>query len=560
MTTSPARASQLPTLALFALGLIAWGGGLQHGLQGDDGVLLNMFMDVRDAPPGLASYFLEPSWGIFYRPLGAYLYDRLFAVFWPAVWPLHLLALGTHCLAAVAVVRLARICEASAAPAWLAGAIFVTLPALAEPVLWTAALHGMLENALSLWAIVFLVEARRGAWRPWRAAAGVGCFLLAIATKESGLVVLGVLGLHDLLWRRDLDRQARRWGALAAVYLPMLAGAAGVLLMRGRAYGGFRLFSVNTFDLGYLSVAVERAIVACFSPVPWRAVEVVLNPVTYTAVAVPVLLFLPVALAGTFAARGARAPLWLWMSLWGVLLPVASVAVVPAERHVYLPSAFAATLLALAAARLLGPGPRRARLVTMAAAFWLAVQLAAAHQRVRAWRDADTHVRAVLEQTERLLPGLPANALLLYLGVPDEVDGALVFRFENINAFLHARYGLDGLRGMLLSTPADLPATLLEAPGMLRFTIAARGSHVYWPDSMHGGAFAKHDDLLVRRGRLGKSWLLADWIRAGKPAYVLLYDAHLKQLRLGDAALRADVADKLLWIDYEGKTPLELYE
>lgn len=553
------RARALTLGALAALGLVAWGGGLTHGLQGDDAILLRSYLRVRDHLPPLYAYFLAPSWGVFYRPLAAYFYDRLFALCWPATWPSNLLALGVHVAGAAAVVRLARLCGLRTGPAWLAGAIFVSAPLHAEPVLWTAALHGMIENVLGLWAVVLLVEGRRGAWRPGRIAGGVACYLLAVAMKESGMVVVGIVGLHDLLWRKALHDRARRPGALAAVYVPLVAGAAGVLLMRRAAYGGFTLFASNTFDFGYLSIAVARTLIACFSPLPWRVVEQAVTPAVRTAVALPLFLALPGAAAVVLLLRRARAALWLWGALWGTVVPLAAVAVVPAERHLYLSSAFAAVLVALALGQLAEAGPRTRRIAVTVGAVWLAVQLVSARQRLAAWHAADTHVRAVLDQTALLLPRVEPNALLVYLGVPDEVDGALVFRFGNINAFTRARYGSDEMLAQMVCTPAELPPRLLEAPGMLRFTIGARGSHVYWPERMHGGAFARYDELLVERARLGKSFLLKDWIEAGKPAYVLVYDVATRRLRLGDAALRADMARHLLWIDYEGKTPLERY-
>lgn len=542
--------------SLLLLAAAAWAGGLTHGLQGDDGLLLRAFMEVRDDLPPLHAYFTQPTWGIFYRPLSGFLFDRLFALSWPAVWPLNLFALLVHVCGAVAVVRLVTITGARPGVAWFAGAVFATLPAHAEPVLWTAAVHGMLENVLGLWAMVLVIEGRRGVWRPRRVAGGVVCFLFAIATKETGLVVIGVVAVHDLLWREALDPRARRPAALALVYGPMILGAIAVLVMRRAAYGGFTLLAVNTFDLAYVGAAVVRTLVGSFSPTPWRGVEPLFLSAVRSTVGGAVAVGGIVLVAGGLLARRQRTAVWLWLALWGTVLPLAMVAVVPAERHLYLPSAFAASLLALGVGAWWEGHPRHRRALAVGAVLWLSVQFVSAQQRRGAWRAAALHVRTVLTQTEFFLPRLEPNALLMYLGVPDEVDNALVFRHRNISDFIRARYGSADMQAVMVCTPAELPAGLLDAPGMLRFRINAQGGHLYWPDTMHGDAFARHDAQLIRRGRLGWSYLLHDWINAGKPAYMLVYDAGAHQLRLGDAALRADVAERLFWIDYEGATPV----
>jgi len=85
--------------------------------------------------------------------------------------------------------------------AWLAAALFAVHPVHCEPVIELVGRSELLAALFSLLAIYF---SRGTALRADFAA--LGCFLLALLSKESGVVVLAVVPLIDWFFERDLRK------------------------------------------------------------------------------------------------------------------------------------------------------------------------------------------------------------------------------------------------------------------------------------------------------------------------------------------------------------------
>jgi hypothetical protein len=249
----------------------------------------------------------------FYRPAVELYFALMYRGVGCSATMLHVANILLHVVNAALVMVLAQLLTADVTIAALAGLLFATQPALAQAVLWPAAMSSVLCAFCGL-AMLIADSRREGVGR---SGAVVAAFAAALAAHESGVMFLPAALL--LRYGRGGARPCREWLRL---YLPcalLLLGYVGLtgwinsrnyVITEGHYRAGLHIV-VNLFD--YLVALYEGRH----------------RPLDYAFVAGAV------ALLAWQAPRRIR--MWL-LWLFAALAPVLAFTTPPASRYLYIPS------------------------------------------------------------------------------------------------------------------------------------------------------------------------------------------------------------------------------
>lgn len=316
----------------------------------------------------------------------------------------------------------------AAALPFLAGGLFLVLPSHGEPVYWISGRADLLATCWSLASLVGYLRSRRTG-SPLAFAASLAAFALALLSKESAVALPAVVWLFSFA---EAPTPAERgssalWAAArrTAPHLAVLAGYLGTRwVLLGTPVGGYDVTAQA--DPGPLRLAAQYVVTVGRSILPSAPRTVwflVLGGVLVTApvVARAVRTGRP----GPAAARRAIAlPLALAGAVLVTTLPVAGIGAAahgPAgERVVYLPSAFAATLVAVGLAWC----ARRPAVLAVACAAIVAAAVPVGVREANRWTDAGRAASAVLDP----LVARPPDSVVHLVNAPDSVRGAVAFR------------------------------------------------------------------------------------------------------------------------------------
>ena len=333
----------------------------------------------------------------------------------------HAANLGLHALNAALVVALGGRLRLRREQALAAGALFLTFPALTEAVVWASGVQDVLMTTLALVAV--LAALRAGDSVAW-AGAAVGATALALAVKETSVVVPALAGI--VCWASGPHPGRRRHHKTLAVMAAIVVAYAAYRVSAGvpAAYGQ----GVSRYFLKQLIVEPFAALGA-----PWSAVWMRTHPLQ--SVGRAYLILGPLAV-GFMAWRrdalglkgAATAAAWVLLAV----LPVFSLFHVTPDlqgsRYLYLPAVGFSVLLAVLVGDVAARFPRRAAAPVFAAALLALVLPSIVAVRIEAirWNDA-ARVR------DRMLATLDGQALsrcgvLTAEGLADNVAGAYVFR------------------------------------------------------------------------------------------------------------------------------------
>ena len=295
-------------LALLALlATLAYGASLSSGVSWDDAEQVSGNPAIRTlAQPW--RFFTDP-WtqaprgGDFlaqYRPLRTLLYAVQFAVFGGAAWGFHLVSLLLHAAGAWAVGALTRTLFGRGH--WLAAAIWLLHPVLAENVLYLSAqgnLLCLLGSVLAVTSHLRWLETGKRA----HLLAGVVSAAVAAFAYEFGVLVPVLVAIAELAWRRT-GRPLR--GRVVARYLPLLIVVAVYLGARA-LFGGTLPAPAWWGGSRLASVAIELRLWL----VAWGATLLPLGLLPrYMPDDVPAFLTTGVALAAHLVAAGIAIVLW----------------------------------------------------------------------------------------------------------------------------------------------------------------------------------------------------------------------------------------------------------
>jgi hypothetical protein len=344
---------------------------------------------------GPASFLLEDYWGgvfptYLYRPLGLFFIYLERLAFGTAAWPYHVVSLAIHVLNSLLVLRLWRRCVDSDT-AWLAAVLFAVHPIHAEAVVPVYGQFDLLAATL-----VFLAVLKGPS------PAGLALLFAAMLTKESAITAPALVWLAHSVERRALWRRSDL--LLATPLIPYLA--------------------LRFVALGSLTIAEESTVAGGFGTGLWvttvfvtaaHAFRLLVFPTgqtiyyghlrdSLTGVPLFEILWLAAAvwLAAWILSRRKLAEVvglgWLLIALFPVL-NVIPIGTLVAERALYLPSAGAVVLFAMALAK----APRAVTSVV------LVVAMIASASVSRDWRNEESVWRSTVGHHPR---SPKANALL----------------------------------------------------------------------------------------------------------------------------------------------------
>jgi len=217
-------------LAALALGLLAFAGTLRFQFTYDDWPQIVNNPAIRSLK-SVPDYFVHNVWhqvapdsrSKYYRPvflLWLLLNFKLFAL---RAWAWHLTTLLTHLVATALVYKLARR-YMDFVPAGMAAILFAVHPVHIESVAWISGVTEPLMAVFFLTSILLYIDAPR--MGSWRYATSVLCYALALLTKETGIVLPGLLLGYEFMGerqgRRHLLRLAQRMAPFAMIALAYL--------------------------------------------------------------------------------------------------------------------------------------------------------------------------------------------------------------------------------------------------------------------------------------------------------------------------------------------------
>jgi len=416
-------AVRVPHALLLVAGLVAasfalYFPALSLGLLSDDFVLLSR-----------ATRHEFWSASQFFRPFPLLCWaavDRLGVPIGPS---LHVINVLLHGANAALVVVVARRFGLRRNTAIAAGLLFLTLAASVEAVAWASGIQDVLLTTCGLTFVLSCsVRVRSG----WAIVGALACLTLALATKETAVVV------PLLAFTAWLARAGDRWQWRAAT---------GGLVVAG-VYAAFRLAVIGAGDgfailpSGYLlKELVSRPFAAL--AVPFTGPELLRFPSLGAAVAwllTGALVLATLRWRTDHAAFGRVARSALWIAL--CVAPVYSMLFVSADlqgsRYLYLAAAGWSILLA---SILIDDGAlsRGRRIGGMAATgAVLAVSLVGVRSHLADWVEAARLRDAVLASATDRLHDSTCD-VVFFANLPDSVAGAYVFR----NGFIESLQGSD---------------------------------------------------------------------------------------------------------------------
>lgn len=416
-------AGRMPHPLLLVAGLVAtsfalYFPALSLGLLSDDFVLLSR-----------AARHEFWSASQFFRPLPLLCWAAVDRLGMPIGPSLHAINVLLHGVNAALLVLVARRFGLRRNTAIAAGVLFLTFPASVEAVAWASGIQDVLLTTCGLaFVLACSIKVRSG----WAFAVALVCLTLALATKETAVV------LPLLAFTAWFARKGDRWQWRAA---------AGGLVLAG-VYATFRLAGIGTGDgfavlpsRYFLKELVSRPFATL--AVPFTGPELQRFPAVGVALA---WLFTGALVLATQRWRSddvgfgrvARSALWVALCV----APIYSMLFVSADlqgsRYLYLAAAGWSILLVSILVDDSAASQWR-RIVGMAATgAVLAVSLAGVRSHLADWQEAARLRDAVLASATAHLQQSPCD-VVHFANLPDSVAGAYVFR----NGFMESLQGTD---------------------------------------------------------------------------------------------------------------------
>jgi hypothetical protein len=514
--------------SLVVLVCILFGKTVGHGFNSDDYIVLYHALNrpADTLREGLAE-FLKPSWGVYYRPGIKIFFEILAKSFglWPGAF--HAVSLVCYALLCIQVYVLGLLlCERRAA-ALAAAVIFLTSSVHAEAIFWISSLNGVVENLLVLTSLICFVFWRRSA-RRLAYPLSLIFFVSALFTKESAVSLPVVLILYDLLLGGDVGWPAAAKRAAKSGWPFVLIGILFIALRSLVMRQADLPPPLTTFEWRIMILGLWYSLIMTLSPIDWALALKWFDRLA--AAGTPFYILAACAIIMVAVVPVAVKKFRLTFLIWWILAsaaPVMALGLVPSERHVVLGSVGAAILVSIALFRLAERIARRANAASIALASFFVIIYAASgcyflKQRQAIWRHASEVAGSVVEQTTRSYPAPARDTTFFFLNVPDSIQGALVFRFENLAYALRLAYEDDSVEAVRIVTLDKVPHGSLSSAESAYFKIAAMGRHVYLPEeSLQNAQLAARwqrlDELAILRKDSG---YLRDWDRYGASPFL----------------------------------------
>lgn len=362
------------TLALFAaaVAITVYINSAWNGFALDDTFIVEMNSRVHDITD-LRSIWLTPYWTFYgpelglWRPLTIFLFAVQWAIGDGAPWVFHAVNIGLHALATVLVFMLLERFTA-ALPAFAGALVFAVHPVHTEAV---ANVVGQAEivGAIAVFGACLVHSGRApGMSVSWpRRFALMALFLAGLATKESTVVLPGLLVVIDFAQRRvrpSLRSVADYADAMLMPIVLLSATLAAYLLVRFDVMGGtltgvdaapalpylreeFRVLNaLRAFPEFLRLLFLPMDLASDYSPAMILPVETVRPMVVLGAVLLGVITIL--ALLTPWLPAVGFAPAWFLLGIITVSNLFFPIGVLVAERTLYMPSLAVSALIAFA--------------------------------------------------------------------------------------------------------------------------------------------------------------------------------------------------------------------
>lgn len=347
-------------------------------------IVLNTFVRSLENIPALFTHTVWAGSGMethLYRPLATLTYALNFQVSELDPWSFHLVNILLHAAVSVLVFRLGLAWGLPVSASGVGALLFAVHPVHVEPV---AAVFGRKDLLAALFLLAMVLWHRRwAATGGWGLALPIFAFVLALLSKEVGVVGLGLVAAHDLLSSKERKALFRNRN-LPLLYIGYLAVLSGYILVRNLLVGGLTIPDTSYLDNPLVAAtAASRlltAVAVLGKGVLLQVVPLGFSP-DYSYNAIPLVRSLAdPRLLGALGIIGLMAVLLVKyqrqrvipMALaWYVLaiLPASNLLVTSGtifgERLLYLPSVGFCLLAGLAGVRFLGEWKFRARAVLL---------------------------------------------------------------------------------------------------------------------------------------------------------------------------------------------------
>ncbi|HKE22796.1 MAG TPA: glycosyltransferase family 39 protein [Bryobacteraceae bacterium] len=424
-------------VALAILAIAVYANTAHNGFIGDDKIQLLENPLVTD-PANIPRLFHSSVWAIlgiagnYYRPVQFLLYMLVYQCAGFSATAFHLFLVLVHAANTVLLYFLVRrMSEGRIALA--AAALFAVYPIHTETVNWIAALPDLFVTTLGLAGVLWFARGR-GKPHGFAIAGHCGIYLLALLTKETGVMLLPLYGGYAFLclhhrwpeFRRNLPFYSAIFASLA-VYLALRTNALGSLAPAQQTF--FHL-SFGEFVLSAVVMAAQY-LGALLWPVNLNYFHIFHATPTITAVFLVSALWLAAVAALFFRTRVALISygiFWIAVTMAPALNLTGVGQNVFAERYLYLPSV---AFCWIAGRAWIGLGLRWKMPAWIAAAAVILACGAETIARNRDWRDDFTLLRVTLSQS-------PSSGWL-----HNSMAGAYVERGEFDNALAEERLAAE---------------------------------------------------------------------------------------------------------------------
>ena len=520
----------LTALCLCLLVFALFGGTIRHSFNSDD--YLAIYHATRDFTATAADAFTEfgrPSWGLYYRPIIKFFFEILARLFGLRAGGYHMVSLLCYAVLCFEVYIIALLLTGKWPASAAAAILFMTSGSHGEALFWISSLNGVVENIITLAALIFFILWRQKN-RGGSYALSLVLFVLALLTKESAISLPIIIALYDFLLGGEV-RLSESIKRTTRSCWPFAAAGLLFILLRAIVMRQAHLPPpLVTFQWRMILVGPWYSILMTLSPIDWTRVLQWFDAATGTR-AVLYLVIATVLSALTVVPLMLKRYRVAFLVLWimAAAAPLFALGLAPSERHIVIGSAGAAILLSVVFFRLSEEIIRKSEAMAVALGCMLAITFAVPScaflkQRQSAWKHASVISNDVIKKTMDAYPHPVEDTTFFFLNVPDSIDGALVFRFENMRLALRLYYGDESIDAVRIVTLDKVPPGTAAGWQKIYFTIAAMGGNVYVPIGVVEGAEqSKQWQELGSMGILGKNFRYMDNWERYTPSPFLVY-------------------------------------
>lgn len=405
--------------------------GLSRSLLADDWAVVqrNLDLSLQDVPR-----LLSATHGGWYRPV----FDLFIGVcarfsgFDAAGY--HAVAFVVYLFVAILVADIAATLTGRPGIGIVAALLFGIHSAHAEPVLWVSASNELLAGLFTLLSLRSYLAFRASTRRTAQYALTIGCYVLAIGTKETAIFLPVALGVYELLITENVPWN-ERLRQLAPI-MPLMAIQAVFVAFR------FRTGSPYPVEIAPFRIAINVAY--------YLAVGIFALPDNYGyATSLPLWRDQPllpvVAVTMTAGALGTGGWVWvaarqqiperlrpaLWFAAWWSLIALYPVMLTATGRTAFMSSIGIAWMLAIGWVAVWQVADRRRTWCVVALILLIGAHAGVASYRAHWWRQAGNEIERAIARIDAGLADIPPGAAVCVVGLPDHLHHAYVFR----NAF-----------------------------------------------------------------------------------------------------------------------------